>query len=157
MTTINTPNTPPGVPAGAQEAIRPAVAAPDKATNVQTDARLGQVTVNMLLFKDGVCRNIANSIVESFLPDKIQWADEVPLPVVTDADKNCIGMVWRALAKAGIIKRMEGAGDHRRSTVKSRRGGLTWKYRIVNEALARRFLKQNGWTRTIRGQKEFQL
>jgi hypothetical protein len=150
----NTPNTPPGAPAGAQEVPRPAVAAPAKATQEQIDARLDDKTIKVLLFKDGVARNLANCIVESFLPDRIRWSDSIELPPVADADKNVIGLVWRTLARAGILKQMK---DFKRSENKSRRGGKVWKYRILNEALARRFLKQNGWTRTIRGQPEFNL
>jgi hypothetical protein len=155
--TVNTPNTLPGAPAGTQEATRPAVAAPAKATQEQIDARLDDKTIKVLLFKDGVARNLANCIVESFLPDRIRWSDSIELPPVVDADKNVIGLVWRTLARAGILKRMEGSEDHRRSLVKSRRGGMVWKYRLANFELAQTFLKRNGWTRTRRNQFELPL
>ena len=126
-------------------------------TPKQIDASLDDATIKQLSFKDGSCRNIAVRIVESFLPDKIQWQDDVPTGEVHDDDKNCIGMTWRRLAKLGIVKRMEGADDHRRSKLKARKGGLTWKYRLANPALAVTFLKRNGWTRTRRGQPELAL
>jgi hypothetical protein len=129
----------------------------DTATPSQINAALDDATLKQLAFKDDTCKRIAIRIVESFLQDKIQWGDEVDLGEIADDDKNVIGCTWRRLAKLGIIKRMEGADDHRRSKVKSRRGGVVWKYRLANAALAVTFLKRNGWTRTRRGQHELPL
>lgn len=123
----------------------------------QIDQQLDAATLQQLSFKDDTCRRIAIRTVESFLPDRIQWGDEIDLGDVDPADKNVIGCTWRRLAKLGIIKRMEGADDHRRSKVKSRKGGVVWKYRLGNAKLAETFLKRNGWTRTRRGQHELPL
>lgn len=112
-------------------------------TEQKIDQELDQVTLRQLAFKDDTCKRIAIRIVESFLPDRIQWGDEIDLGDVDPDDKNVIGCTWRRLAKLGIIKRMEGADDHRRSKVKSRRGGIVWKYRLANAKLAETFLKRN--------------
>jgi len=126
-------------------------------TNAQVDQILDDATLKQLAWKPGICRNVALRIVDSFLPDKIQWSDEINIGEIDAKDKNVIGCTWRRLAKMGIIKRMEGADDHRRSTIKSRRGSTIWKYRLADKAKAELFLKENGWTKARRGQPELPL
>ena len=126
-------------------------------TPAEIDAGLDWGTIKQLIWKNDTCKRVAVLIVESFLKDKIQWSDDVNVQGLDDKDKNIIGLTWRRLAKLGILKRMEGAEDHRRSKVKSRKGGIVWKYRLVNPALANAFLKRNGWNPTRRNQPELLL
>jgi len=123
-----------------------------------TDQLLDDVTLKQIAFKPGLMQAVAVTIVSQFLPDRIIWLDEVELPPgLEKKDMNCVSATWRRLCKLGILKRMEGAENYRRSAKKSRRGGTVFKYRVLNEKLAETFLKRNGWTRTRRGQPELQL
>jgi hypothetical protein len=124
-------------------------------TPPQIDAVLDKVTKNQLKWKSEICRRVAIKIVESFLPDRIQWLDDIDMGPVPEDGRNIIGCTFRMLAKYGIIKRMEGAEDHRRSKMKSRRGGIVFKYRLTDPDAAVAFLKLNGWVK--KGQPELPL
>lgn len=109
---------------------------------LEIDNHLQDVGLNLLCFKPSVMRSVMVAIVENLLAEK-HWLDEMTLPELGPEDKNAIGGAMKTLAGRGIIKRMEGAGDHRRSKSDARRGGLAWRYIIENENLARTFLKRN--------------
>lgn len=110
-----------------------------------TDQSLNEVTLAQLTFKPGPCRSVAVAIAKSFdeSPTGSVWADEVPLPALAAEDKNVIGTTWRNLAKWKIIQRLEGAGDHRRSTRKGRKGGVVFRYQLRNRGLLQTFLRRN--------------
>jgi predicted transcriptional regulator len=112
-------------------------------TPEQIDAQLDAATISQISFKPGPVTNISVAIVKHILSDRIVWMDDIELPQVDAADKNAIGLSIRRLANIGIITRMEGMNDHRRSKVKARRGGQVWKYRLANQKLAETFLKRN--------------
>jgi len=149
-----------------QEAPRPAVEAPAKGmkrpkvtlTPDEIDQHLDEKTILQMSFKVSTVQTIAVFIVEQFLPDKIKWLDEVKLPPgIEKRDMNCVSLVWRRLAKLGILKKMEGSDNYRRSKKKTRRGGVVWKYRMLNARLAETFLRRNGWKKVIRSQYQLPL
>lgn len=90
-------------------------------------------------------RNVAIAIAARAIEegDRVFWADAVDLKFVGAEDRNCIGMAWRRLVNAGILKRMD---LNRRSTNKASKGRIVFKYRLASEGLARTFLERNGWT-----------
>lgn len=116
---------------------------------------LDAATVKQLSFKPGVCRTLAIAIVEHYLTDRLAWADIVPLPPLAPEDKNCVGLTWRRLVECGIVRK---TGDFKPSKSASRRGGVIWKYRLANEALARTFLERNNHSpKVVRGQYEIEF
>ena len=113
----------------------------------QTDAHLDSVALKQYGFKNEKLRAVAVAICKAMTasPGCVVWADSVVIPACVDADsRNCVGSAWRILANWGIIQRMEGAGDHRRSTAPGRRGGNVWRYRLLSPGLCRAFLRANG-------------
>lgn len=99
----------------------------------------------LLTWKPGPCANIAIRIVEQSIKedDRIFFADEVPLDFVSWQETNAIGMCWRKLIQAGILKRLN---VNRRSKKEGSRGRLVFKYRVADEELAKAFLELNKWT-----------
>jgi hypothetical protein len=110
------------------------------------DQHLDTKSLLQITFKPGICREVAVAIAAAFqaAPGAVLWSDEVTLPELRPEDVNAVGLSWRRLAKAGIIQRLEGQTDHRRSTSKARKGGVVWRYRIASHSLLRAFLKANG-------------
>jgi len=110
------------------------------------DAHLDDVTLNMLAFKPGKVREVAVAIGRAFAeaPGEAVWADAVALPELDGGSRNVIGAAWRWLTNRGIIQRLEGAADHRRSTAPGRRGGVCWRYRLLSPGLLRAFMRANG-------------
>lgn len=107
------------------------------------DAHLDSVTVNTLVWKPGVHRDIAGSIVRVALAGRGMvpfWPDEIELHVAA-ADRNCIGLSWRFLANQGVIAK---TGLFRRSQDEDANGRIVFQYRLLSVALARRFLSVNG-------------
>ena len=66
------------------------------------------------------------------------------LPPLPTEDRNCVGSAWKNLARWGVIQRLEGATDHRRSTAPGRKGGVVWRYALADAKLLRAFLRANG-------------
>lgn len=113
--------------------------------NNNIDNELDAATIAQLTWKPGTCALVALAIAKAFLnsPTNSVWSDTVTLPQLNMEDKNCIGTTWRRLAKMGLITRMEGATDHRRSQNKSRKGGTAWRYVAQSPALLRSYVSRN--------------
>lgn len=110
------------------------------------DEQLNEITIKQLTWKPGVCQQVAVTIARSFVDSdsNFVWADEVKLPELSSEDKNVVGVAWRNLARNGIVRRLEGQTDHRRSHNKNRKGGVVWRYELARSKLLRTFLKANG-------------
>lgn len=115
----------------------------------ENDQHLKSVALSQFTFKGDKLRSVGVAIAKEFdhtatLGYDIKvWSDEVPLPVLDNADKNCIGTAWKNLTRWNIITRLEGSDDHRRSKSKSRRGGVAWRYKLVSDKLLAAFLRAN--------------
>ena len=109
---------------------------------LEIDNHLQGIALDQLLFKPSQMRSVMIAVVEQLLAG-VEWMDEIKMTGLGEADSHCIGGAMKTLAGRGIIKRMEGANDHRRSKSDARRGGLAWRYTIPNPQLARTFLKRN--------------
>lgn len=107
---------------------------------------LDEITISAILFKPGTCRDIMLAIANAFItaPGMAVWADEITLPYVPESSKNCIGLAWRCLAKRGMIMRLEGQTDHRRSQREGSKGRTIWRYQVVNLKLLKTFTERNG-------------
>lgn len=108
----------------------------------QIDATLDAKTIQQLTWKPALTCNIGITIVRHFVRDHIAYNDAVALDYVPDDSKNCIGLAWRRIVAAGIIKP---TGRYKRSKADSRRGGKVYQYRLASLKLAETFLKRNGW------------
>ena len=128
-------------------------------TEQSVDERLQEKSLLQFAFKGDTVRAVAVAVARAFDASSSGsvWSDEVELPPLEPDDRNIIGMVWRGMAKWGIVRRMEGATDHRRSRNKSRRGGVAWRYEIVSRGLLRTFMLRNHTTPAGDPQGEFQL
>jgi hypothetical protein len=123
-----------------------------------TDQHLDQSTLAQMTFKPGTVRRVAVAIASAAEASQGSlWADEVPLPELGPDDKNTIGLAFRNLARWKIIERCEGATDHRRSRRAGRKGGVCWRYVVVNRGLLRAFLKANGASDRITAEKQIEL
>lgn len=109
------------------------------------DQHLDRVALAQFTFKGDKLRAVGVAVAKAFsgLQPKV-WADEVQLPELGPDDRNIVGTAWKNLARWGIIQRMEGEGDHRRSTRPGRRGGIVFRYRLTNQKLLETFLARNG-------------
>lgn len=123
------------------------------------DNQLDDAARAQMLFKPGPCREVAVAIASAALAvdGPSLWLDEVKLPDLAMEDKNVIGMVVRSMAKVGLIERLEGAQDHRRSVRKGAKGRTVFKYRVCSCALLRTFLERNGAPKMPARQEEFAL
>lgn len=119
-----------------------------KATAAQTDAALDEAFIRCITWKPSIMRNVAIKIVARAVweGDKVFWADDVDLDFVPADSRNCIGMAWRQMVKAGILKRTD---LNRRSTKAASKGRVVFKYRLASAARANTFLERNGWTGKI--------
>lgn len=122
--------------------------------SAEVDASLSEIQIKQLTWKPSCCRNVAVDIVRSFLEDRIQFSDHVPLDWVADADANVIGATWKRLVDAGILAPM---GQFKRSEKEASRGRKVFKYRLASEKLAQTFLARNGVTPIGRPQPELAL
>lgn len=107
------------------------------------DAHLDDVATAQLMWKPSATRDFAAQIVTKAL--KVVgtfWPDELTLRGVKPADKNCVGTAYRLLAKYGVIA---WTVRHRRSKREDSAGRQVFEYRLASEALARRWLKENGY------------
>lgn len=120
------------------------------------DATLDEVALRQLVWKPGPMRDTAIAICKSALADMsfAFWPDEVLLPELQAADRNCIGSAFRLLTKAGIIERL---GSFRRSKAKGANGRTVFAYQLVSRAKAETFLRRNGATTIPKRQSEFRL
>lgn len=109
------------------------------------DTKLDVATIAQFTFKGETCRAVAVAIAKAFVeaPDGSVWADSVALPELAADDKNTIGLAWRNLTRWKMIQRQEGATDHRRSKAKGRKGGVVFRYKLLNYGLLQTFLVRN--------------
>ena len=115
------------------------------ATAEETDAKLAAAALAQYGFKGDTVRRVALAVAKAFAdaPGNSVWADEVKLPELNDDSKNVVGLVWKNLAKWGIVRRCEGATDHRRSRNPSRKGGVAWRYELASHSLLKTFMARN--------------
>ena len=115
-------------------------------TDAATDNHLKDVALVQHLFKGAKVQAVAVAIGNAFAdaPGESIWADDIGLPELDDASKNCIGTAWKQLARWKIIQRLEGEFDHRRSTNPTSKGRTVWRYRLLDAKLLRAFLRANG-------------
>ena len=70
-----------------------------------TDAHLNEVALKQLCWKPGTVRNFGRLIVERVSVEPFSvWPDELDVESVGVDDRNCVGIAWRLLARAEIIK-----------------------------------------------------
>ena len=93
----------------------------------------------VMKFKSQDSRDLAAVIVTTMLKDRIRWSDDFDFSFVKKA--SVIGPTWRKLKALGILKRMN---QTRPSKIKSANGRSVWRYWMVNEELANKFLDING-------------
>lgn len=112
------------------------------------DAHLADKSLLQYAFKSNTVRAVAVAIALAAVaaPGSTVWPDEIELPELVNEDKNIIGLCFKNLAKWKMIERLEGAGQHRRSRVKSSKGRTVFQYRVINVGLLKTFLKRNGVT-----------
>jgi hypothetical protein len=131
--------------------------------NGATDQHLDKVALAQFTFKGDKLRAVGAAIAKAFdyIPtmgfNVTVWSDEVELPELDKADRNLIGTAWKNLVRWKIIVRMEGAGDHRkanRDKRKKRRGGIAFRYQLLDAKLLRSFLKANHVEPAAEPQKE---
>jgi hypothetical protein len=106
--------------------------------------QLDKIALRQLTWKPGIVRNLAIEIVENVLvaPHRV-WPDDIRLDKVNVTDRNTIGIAWRMLAKADIIKQ---TGQYRKSTAANRNAGTVFEYALKSRARAETFLKRNSST-----------
>jgi len=111
--------------------------------NTHSD-QLDKIALRQLTWKPGVVRNLAIEIVEKVLvaPYRI-WPDDIRLDKVNVTDRNIIGIAWRMLAKADVIKQ---TSQYRKSTAANRNAGTVFEYTLKSRARAETFLKRNSRT-----------
>ena len=110
--------------------------------SAQVDNHLQDVALDQLCFKGSKMRSVMIAIVTQILCGR-HWMDEIEMPELGAADKNCIGGAMKTLAGRGIILRQEGKDAYRRSQKDASRGRVVWRYIIPCRKLAETFLKAN--------------
>jgi len=107
------------------------------------DNALNEATIKVLTWKPSVVRNVARCIVERVVCEPFGvWPDELVLDFVSDADVNSIGIAWRLLTRAGVIRH---TANFRRSTAEGARGRTIFLYQLSSMARAQTFLQRNGF------------
>ena len=110
-----------------------------------SETELSDAALLQYAFKSDTVRRVAVAVAQAFdqAPGQFVWQDEIVLPELDAADKNIIGLVFKNMGKWGMIRRLGGEQDHRRSQRKDRRGGVAWRYQLVNLELLRTFMRRN--------------
>lgn len=123
------------------------------ATEKGIDATLDATALKLLTWKPSIMRNIAITIAARavYEEDRVFWADDIDFGFIDKKDRNCIGMAWRMLISAGILKR---TNLNRRSTKDASKGRVVFKYRLASKTRAETFLRRNGWTGKVTARGE---
>ena len=128
-------------------------------TTETTEERLQSKALLQFAFKGDKVRQVATAVAMAFdnSPSGSVWVDEIELPPLDVEDRNIIGLVYKNMAKWGMIERLEGADSHRRSQRNGRRGGTIFKYRLTNRSLLKTFMLRNHAVPAGDPQQEFSL
>jgi hypothetical protein len=119
----------------------------------KVEAELDAKTLKQLTWKPTVTRAIAVAIVSTAVgvPGRKFWPDQVSLGFVAKEHGNCIGLAWRNLKSAGIIRH----GSQFRQSDKESSGHRTifeWELASLNRA--KTFLDRNGAPAPVERQQE---
>jgi hypothetical protein len=115
------------------------------ATEVQS--HLEHVKDCQFAFKSTAVESYACEAVARALRHGVVWPDEVPIGLMSEDDRNCIGPVWRWVAGAGIWTRN---GEWRRSEAEGAKGRTIFQYVLLDEGLGNLFLTRRGRARVDR-------
>ena len=106
------------------------------------DKHLDEISLRALTWKPSVARDIAVDICQRVIvPPWRCWPDEIKLAGVSAEDRHIVGLAWRQLMKAKVIKQ---TGIYRRSNSPGRHGGTVFQYELVSRARAETFIRRNG-------------
>jgi len=106
-----------------------------------TDKYLEKITALMVAFKDRALLDYMARVVAVALHHGEVWPDNVSKVGVAESDRNCIGIAFRMLMSAGIVRL---TGERRRSEADDSHGREIKKYELVSASLAQTFLKRHG-------------
>jgi hypothetical protein len=119
---------------------------------LETTQHLERVKDLQFAFKSDAVKRYACRVAELAADHGFFWPDEVDVELVSEEDRNCVGGVYRWLVNSGILVR---TAEFRRSKAEGAKGRTIFKYGLVNEALARTFLRRNQPAPAVAGQQEF--
>jgi hypothetical protein len=105
------------------------------------DQKLDEIALKQMVWKNQKLLTACLLIAEKALEQGTFWPDSLVFYfLLIDDDRNCIGSAWRLVTKTlGIIEK---TGDFRRSMTKGQNGRMIFRYRLINEGMARAFLKR---------------
>jgi len=108
----------------------------------EADAQLDKISLRALTWKPGAARDIAVLICQRILhsPWRV-WPDEIELKAIAQDDRQIVGLAWRQLMKAQIIRQ---TGQFRKSNAAGRHGGTVFEYELLSAARAKTFIRRNG-------------
>lgn len=123
--------------------------------NTTSEQQLDQVALKQLTWKPSTVRNLAIAVVEKILrPPYSLWPDQLNLAGVSLTDRHVVGIAWRLLTKAEVIRQ---TGLYRKSEAPDRNSGVVFEYELRSRARAETFLKRNGRTVIETNQRELSL
>ena len=104
------------------------------------DPHLEKVKDLQMAFKSDAVRKFACLVVDLAIGQKEFWPDQIDVDQLAEADRNCIGSVYRWLCNVGILVRTE---HFRRSEADGAKGRTIFQYRLADDKLARVFQTRN--------------
>jgi hypothetical protein len=110
-------------------------------TDAETEKYLAKIAALMVAFKDRPLLDYMARVVSVAVAHGEVWPDCVSKVGIREEDKNCIGIAFRLLKAAGLVRRTD---SFRRSEADDAHGRTIWKYELVSRALAETFLKRHG-------------
>lgn len=106
------------------------------------DAQLNAISLRALTWKPGPARDIAIAICQRILRSPWRlWPDEIELKAIAQDDRQIVGLAWRQLMKAQIIRQ---TGQFRKSNAPGRHGSTVFEYELLSESRAKTFVRRNG-------------
>lgn len=105
------------------------------------DQKLDEVALLQFTWKNQKLLTACLMIAHKALQKPIFWPDELVFDfLLSDDDRNVIGSAWRQCSRGlGIIEK---TGEFRRSKGENTNGRTIFQYRLINEPVAKAFLKR---------------
>lgn len=115
---------------------------------------LDQATIKQLTWKPSTVRSIAVRIVRAAHSNATIYPEDVDVSDIPPGDANCVGIAFRMLSGAGVIKR---SGRYRKSNRVASNGRTVFEYQIEHQERANTFLVRNGSAALPTAQRQFDL
>ena len=110
-------------------------------SNKTPDEILNEVALKQAIWKNTKLLTACLTIAEKALKHGVFWPDEVDLACfLTENDRNVIGIAYRVCGNT--LEIIEQTGQYRKSKATGANGRVIFQYRIINDAMAKAFLKR---------------